>query len=376
MKPFEIFRTGRHTPMNGDALQFAEGDLAAMAATYDPAKHHAPIVVGHPKVDAPAYGWIDGLAVRGDRLVATPARVDTDFAELVRTGKFGKVSASFYRPDAAGNPVPGSYYLRHVGFLGAQPPAVKGLKPVEFSDDGSETIEFADWPQALSIGVTARLFRNIRDWVIAQAGLDQANQVLPDWDIETLSQAASDLQDSAAGQPMPAFSDPDPVKPEDQSMTDETARSAELDQRAQELAAREAAFAEQEAAAATRRREQRAQEDDAFVQSVVKAGRLPIGLAATATALFADLGDGALSFADGDETRQTTPRDAFRTLLEQLPVPVSTEEIARGGNTGVDFSDPVAIASAITAEIQTAKSTGEDISPADALARLQKGTAA
>lgn len=26
------------------------------------------------------------------------------------------------------------YYLRHVGFLGAEPPAIKGLQPIEFSE--------------------------------------------------------------------------------------------------------------------------------------------------------------------------------------------------------------------------------------------------
>ena len=39
--------------------------------------------------------------------------------------------------------MPGKWYLRHVGFLGAAAPAVKGLKPVEFADDGGGVV-FAD----------------------------------------------------------------------------------------------------------------------------------------------------------------------------------------------------------------------------------------
>lgn len=31
------------------------------------------------------------------------------------------------------NPKPDTYHLRHVGLLGAEPPAVKGLRPVEFA---------------------------------------------------------------------------------------------------------------------------------------------------------------------------------------------------------------------------------------------------
>ncbi len=51
---------------------------------------------------------------------------------MVKAGRFKSRSASFYHPDNPNNPKPGVYYLRHVGFLGAQPPAVKGLKAVEF----------------------------------------------------------------------------------------------------------------------------------------------------------------------------------------------------------------------------------------------------
>lgn len=60
-KPLQIFKPGRHTAMNGSALDFSESDLAASAAAYDPAKHEAPIVVGHPKTDGPAYGWVKQL---------------------------------------------------------------------------------------------------------------------------------------------------------------------------------------------------------------------------------------------------------------------------------------------------------------------------
>ena len=57
----DIFRTGRHTASSGTSLAFTEADLAATAAAYDPALHEAPIVVGHPKDNAPAYGWVKSL---------------------------------------------------------------------------------------------------------------------------------------------------------------------------------------------------------------------------------------------------------------------------------------------------------------------------
>ena len=125
MNPIEIFRAGTHTDSHGATLSFSESDLAATARAYDPAVSEAPIVVGHPKADAPAYGWIKSLSAEGGRLFATPDQVDPSFAEMVRAGRYKKLSASLYAPDSPANPSPGAWYLRHVGFLGAQPPAIR-----------------------------------------------------------------------------------------------------------------------------------------------------------------------------------------------------------------------------------------------------------
>ncbi len=364
MKPFEIFRTGRHTSSQGDTLSFSDTDLSAIAGSYDTLLHHAPIVVGHPKQDAPAYGWVDALEVVGDRLVARPANVDAAFSDLVREKKFRKVSAAFYPPNAANNPTPGSYYLRHVGFLGAAAPAVKGLKPVEF-EDGEVVIEFgeiefSEWRQAWAFDAAARMFRRLRDWMIETSGVEAADKAVPAWDVDQLAQAAADLRAEEALKEKPAFAEPH-AEPETTEGNDmETA--AELQARADALAAQEAAFAEKE-------RKARDAEDASFVDGIVQAGRLPIGLQATATALFADLGEEELTFADGDETRKMTPRAAFRDLLEKLPVPVVTDELARGD--AVDFSDVEQISAAINDEIKAASDKGEKISSAEAAMRLK-----
>jgi hypothetical protein len=134
MRRIEIFTSGKHTDNAGVTRPFSDADLAASAAAYDPALHEAPLVIGHPKTDAPAYGWVQRLLAQGGRLIAVPAQVRAEFAEQVEAGAYKKVSASFYPPEAARNPKPGVWYLRHVGFLGAQPPAVKGLRPIEFDD--------------------------------------------------------------------------------------------------------------------------------------------------------------------------------------------------------------------------------------------------
>lgn len=132
--------------MSGAQLQFSEADLQQTVAAYDPARHEAPLVIGHPAHDLPAYGWVQSLSFNEGALDATPAQVNPDFAEMVAVGAFKKISASFYSPTSPANPVPGVYYLRHVGFLGAQPPAVKGLRTPQFADpeDGVLTFEFTE----------------------------------------------------------------------------------------------------------------------------------------------------------------------------------------------------------------------------------------
>lgn len=151
MRRIEIFTSGKHTDNAGVARPFSDADLAASAAAYDPALHEAPLVIGHPKTDAPAYGWVQRLLAQSGRLIAIPAQVRAEFSEQVEAGAYKKVSASFYPPESPRNPKPGVWYLRHVGFLGAQPPAVKGLRPIEFDDADDAVVidvEFGETPDA------------------------------------------------------------------------------------------------------------------------------------------------------------------------------------------------------------------------------------
>ena len=142
-----IFKAGTQITAAGEEITFGESDLAACAAAYDPAKHEASICVGHPKSDAPAYGWIKGLSARGADLLAERHQVQVEFAEMCREGRFKKVSAAFYSPKHKRNPVPGVWYLRHVAMLGAEPP-VTGAPTGNFSisyvaDGGSKWTDSA-----------------------------------------------------------------------------------------------------------------------------------------------------------------------------------------------------------------------------------------
>lgn len=371
----EIFAPGRHQPLQGAPLSFSEADLAAAAAAYDPALHEAPLVVGHPRTDAPAYGWVQGLGLAGGKLVATPHQVDPAFAELVNAGRFKKVSASFYPPDSPANPRPGVFYLKHVGFLGATPPAVKGLKSVSFAEDddaGVVTIEFAapePWRLAAAFRSARRLFAGLRDMLVADKGVEQAEQLLPGWELDNLATAIAEIE--AADRPGPAFAAP--TNP-GEDMSNEVkaagpaldARAAELDRRQADLDARAAEFAERE-------RGQRRKDDAAFVDQLVADGKLlPAEKDRTLAFMEALDADQVVSFGEGVEQTQ---RDAYKAQLGARPKLVEFGEhrkAAADGPGGSDAEDADAFARRITEFCEAERQAGRTVTVAAAAAQLKR----
>jgi hypothetical protein len=284
----EIFRSGKHEATSGETIAFSAADLAAIASGYDPAAHEAPVVVGHPRMDAPAYGWIKGLTVDGDRLLAEPTQVEPQFAELLQAGRFKKVSAAFYRPDDAGNPKPGAYYLRHVGFLGAQPPAIKGLKQAAFGE-GDKFIAFAEIDDSFFV----RALRRMREYIVSRDGVDAADRVLP---ADELDQAAH-----IAAQPDTTQEDDDMTSP------NFAERQRELDEQERALKAREDALKTKEttietrgAEFAERDRTLRNAASVAFIDALVKDGKMLPAMKPGLVAFMEKLGSEPLEFAEGD----------------------------------------------------------------------------
>lgn len=127
----EIFKKGIHKDSKGRERDFSEDFLDEISQKYNESiardsSLEAPLVKGHPKSNEPAYGWIEKLSRKGDRLLAKIKDLSPELTEQIRKGMFKKVSMAIY-PDNM---------LRHVGLLGAFPPAVKGLKYIEFEDEG------------------------------------------------------------------------------------------------------------------------------------------------------------------------------------------------------------------------------------------------
>lgn len=316
MKPIHIFKTGSHTSAAGDTLEFSEDVLRAAAEAYDPALHEAPIVVGHPKDNGPAFGWIGSIAYSEKGLHADPRQINDDFAELVSKGTYKKVSASFYSPESQQNPKPGSYYLRHVGFLGGMPPAIKGLEALEFNEQDDGVIEFsADWE-------VAGFMRKMREFLIEKFGVDDANKAIPDYMVVAAEEAA---------RPPRNYSEI-----EETAMTDEqiTAKEAELDERQVKLAAQEAAvaaqvaeFAEKAEADALAAKEARKTLIGAQIDDMVKAGKILPAKADPIKQFAESLDDTAtVEFGEGETSTKQTSSEFLISLLAEKSTPVEFGE--------------------------------------------------
>ena len=281
--------------MSGVTIDFSEADVAAIAANYDPALHEAPLVVGHPAADLPAYGWVAGLSYADGVLSAVPTDVDADFADLVNTRRFGKISAAFYEPTSPNNPVPGVYYLRHVGFLGAQPPAVKGLRSPQFADDDLVICFECTSP---SVALDSSI----------HAGM---TIVLPTGDKpvmtpEELAAKAEELKQQ-----------------QDKLAADKTA-----------LASQQTAFAEQQSQLHQQQAKQKAAEIDAQVNDLVKNGQLlPKHKGGLIAFMAADKPSEVIEFAEGDTVVKKTGNEWLLGFLNDLPKQVEFSEMAGSDKT-------------------------------------------
>lgn len=365
-----IFRPGRHTSMQGATIDFGEGDLIATAKAYDPTRHEAPLVIGHPQADAPAWGWVGGLTADEGGLFATPRQLDPAFAEMVRAGRFKKVSASFYTPDSPHNPVPGVYYLRHVGFLGAQPPAVKGLAPVPVNfaegdtEEGCVSFDFAESPGLLRW--LADLFRGLREYVVEKDGTEMADRAIPSYAVSGLQEMAAASAAQAAE--IPAFAE-NLTPPKEKSMQkQETPPAENID------------FAETKARADELERKvayltgiARKERASRLVDKALADGRLTPAQSVGLADFMAGLDEEAtFDFAeDCGKTTSMSPAAFMAAFLERLPKQVDFSETAPGGEEAPDTSSND-IAQRALAYCEEMRAKGVTVSVTDAVAHVSK----
>ena len=276
----EAFRAGRHIDDNGTVRVFTDADIEAIASAYDPKLREAPLVVGHPAADGPAYGWVSatrtGPGEQGRVLLIDPRDVEPAFAEMVVNRRFPKRSSSFYSPTHPNNPTPGRWYLRHVGFLGAQPPAVSGLKDIQFSegDDGTGVVSFSE----------------------SSGDFTQEPHV----ETEESIKLKADLEAEKASR--------EKAEKEAKDAKDQLAQFAETQRQGRHAA------------------------HVSFAETAFKAGKLKPADKATAVAVLDQLADlQVVEFAEGDTTKKVQPAEFVKSLIESAAPVVQFGEFAPGG---------------------------------------------
>ena len=386
----DVARAGTWRDMEGRQVKLTAQTLAAIAADYAHADP-APVVVGHPKDDAPAYGWVDRLRVTGDRLQAKLCDIAPAFRDAVARGSYRGRSVALREGR-----------LVHLGFLGGRAPAIPGLAPTRFSAPADSIIEFAakdalDTALAASgewrgWRVLARLLRSMRERIVASDGVEAADRALPDWQIEevaSLGQASLPGAALALEETGTAETDETDKPSGDENMTGESDGAADLAAREKALAEREAKLAADQAELTRSQAEAevaaRFARADTALEAHVQAGRvLPAeraGLAALLASLPVD--DGAvIAFAAADgKTEKKAPGAVLEAFLSALPARVDygrhagrDSAPADGGDRG-GGGDPAAIAAQATKHREAALAAGRTLTVAQAVDEVMSGAA-
>lgn len=121
-----IFKTGRHKDSKGIEHNWTLEDLEKIKQNFKEKKLNVPIAIGHIKTSSPAYGWVDDIKIEKENLYAKYKDVQPEFKEAYKKGLFKERSISLDK----------DLNLRHIAFLGAQAPAIKGLE--QFCFENSE----------------------------------------------------------------------------------------------------------------------------------------------------------------------------------------------------------------------------------------------
>lgn len=361
----EVFRSGQHKDSKGRDFNATDAMLADIAKVYDPALLEAPIVVGHPKDDAPAYGWVASFSVKGDTLIGHPKQVEPQFAAMVNAGRFKKRSISLLSPADPHNPVPGSYYPRHVGFLGGVAPAIAGLKDVSFSADDTHVIDFMIGdPEPKPFEQAATLLSGFQSllWALREfVKLDKLGdgKVVADF-------SAADAVDPAAPKIItPPATQAAPPK----GLTVDTAEKLTADRAKHD--AEVASFSAKQQAA-------RILEDTALIDALEADGKIAPGHKPALLDFMASLDDAdAINFSAVEgEAVSATPRAWFREFLGGAKAVINFSEVA-GGDTGKDSEavDPADLANRAAAYQFEQQKSGRTVTIADAVEHVAKTNA-
>lgn len=370
----ELFKVGTQTDSKGRTKEFSLADLDSVVTNLDPA-HPPKHVITHKELYSPfGYGDVAELKVENGSLFAKSTNIESQFEALVENGRLPDRSIRLL-------PVENGYKLGHVAWLGAEPPAVEGLAPVEFNADDVEAFDFTMHNDWYTPNVLSRFMRRVREFFIAEHGVEKANELIPEWEIEGITEHAIDIrkENEPSGS---MFSSPDDGGSEVTNFT-----QADLDAAAKKAADDAVAAAKNDFAKEQADKDQELQKErherlrmefSHEVAGLVGSNKLTPAMAAGAADFMAGLASGdeaAFEFSagdgDGKKDFKKDPLSWFRDFMAAMPAHKLNEEI--GGGDGVDFDNAEAIAAAALEFQKSEADAGRDIGMAQAVAHVTKG---
>ncbi len=341
----EVFRAGKHTSSNGQAKDWTEKDLDKIVEKYNPDFHEAPIVTGHPKDNDPAFGWVEEVKREGKSLKVKFKQVADEFQEWIDKGLYKKVSVS----------ISPEYGLRHVGFLGAIPPAIKGLN-YQFKEDINEEIyEFADFEQNLNwkFRDIGDVVGRIRDFFIEKYGLEEADRVIGSWSSKYIGEK---LQEDIVNYKeteentlslKDLFAKFKGEKAEFQEFESEVKNAItpilkkEIESEfAEKMKEKDAKIAKLEADAKKQEIEKRKVDFKEFAEKLHKEGKLVSDKINTVIDFMeAFNGIGEFEFSEGEENKKENALEKFKNFMESMPELTKDGEFCTNNQIDKNFSE-------------------------------------
>jgi hypothetical protein len=139
MQLIKILKTGIFFDLDKIGHNFTDYDLEIIATNYNFHNKIAPVVIGHPSNDKPSLGRVTKLLAYEENLYAELDALSPILVNAVNAGEYKYVSPSFFSKFDQENPTKGFLYLKHIGFLGAASPAIKGMGGVTFDNQSVDS---------------------------------------------------------------------------------------------------------------------------------------------------------------------------------------------------------------------------------------------
>ena len=360
----EVFKAGTHTDSKGRKISFSQADLDQMIVNH--ALGAAPAVIGHPKDTAPAYAQVQEYKREGDSLFAKFTKINPAFEAGVESGAYFNRSVSVHKDDTHG------WRVRHVGWLGAVPPAIDGLQPVEFSADDDSCFEFSAPGYSLVWGLesAAKLMRRLRDRMIEKDGLEAADATLPQWEIDSMNESATSARTEFNDETPALFNQP--TGDDDMTITQAELDAAVADAKAAAETATRAEFAATQTQLVTLQKERQAERIAAHIKRWKDKGVIvPAGEAGMAEFMASqEDGDAEFSFskAEGGEAKKTRLQFFIDFMDASKPVIKlggTGQPAADGG--ALDTNDTAAVSKAASDFMAAEQKDGRVVSAANAV---------